>query len=533
MMLMLMMISFAQQKNLFGQYKPQSPVFGVDVQLFNEPDCKYASSCVKVADNGWIFVMTSKNYSDYQKAEIYKSVDNGVTFEPLAYASYSNSLVYMTDADMVVTGNDPTNIKIWVVTVTKDNGSGTGITSKCQLYVWDALGTLVKNEVLRDFGPMPNRMMCVSIATDYRSPALVSLPFSIAVAFTGVYNGDSYVSYLISTDGGLTFDYYNLWHEQGDLLFNMISLAIGATGTYNDGRFVIAFEKDLNWYGGNIGVLMNTYIPSGSWTTPVNVNTKYPFTTGKCGIPCVSIMDDADHVPGDPALFPVVIAYEDWSGGEENTDMMISSLTADYVFDTQASLSDFTALWIDAGTGCQVWPDIAFDKFNETFLLTYASLAEGKLLYRTSPIDEIMNSWTDGVNYRDLASPFTYYPLPSTDINPVTHYASFSWTEGTPGTQQSIFFDQGESVTGAPDQVSETNTGIRIFPNPADDRFTIKIPGTTGFDVEITDLEGRVLKTAGCISQEKTISLEGLSRGFYSVRISGRNLLEIKPLIIR
>ncbi len=75
---------------------------------------------------------------------------------------------------------------------------------------------------------------------------------------------------------------------------------------------------------------------------------------------------------------------------------------------------------------------------------------------------------------------------------------------------------------------------LSLFPNPAEDRFTIQTTVGTINSVEILDLKGSILYAEENIANQiKTVQTENLSAGIYLVRITTENGIANKKLIIR
>ena len=72
----------------------------------------------------------------------------------------------------------------------------------------------------------------------------------------------------------------------------------------------------------------------------------------------------------------------------------------------------------------------------------------------------------------------------------------------------------------------QLTTGLRLWPNPADDMLNIAFPAATHLPVQLTlsDLTGRVLLSQEISQPHSVISLSGLPRGAYFCRLASKDL---------
>ena len=84
------------------------------------------------------------------------------------------------------------------------------------------------------------------------------------------------------------------------------------------------------------------------------------------------------------------------------------------------------------------------------------------------------------------------------------------------------------------DQIETSKPVINAIPNPSDGAFYLKIPDqytTHPVYVELFDIRGRLLKSLWYDTQNQTISLEGLPKGFVLVRVSNEQMEQTIKLI--
>jgi hypothetical protein len=79
----------------------------------------------------------------------------------------------------------------------------------------------------------------------------------------------------------------------------------------------------------------------------------------------------------------------------------------------------------------------------------------------------------------------------------------------------------------------EINDGYILFPNPANDKVTIRSQSLSSSDtkIELLNINGSLISSHFFADNETYISLEGLSSGTYLIRISGGNNSVTKKII--
>jgi hypothetical protein len=125
---------------------------------------------------------------------------------------------------------------------------------------------------------------------------------------------------------------------------------------------------------------------------------------------------------------------------------------------------------------------------------------------------------------------------------------SYTWSNGS-NTQQTTFSAAGTytvTVTdgfgcSASDDIivinepcsglEEGNFYFNLYPNPFDQVITLKSSESVSAYIEIYSAEGRLISVTHMDGQEKTIALENLARGSYTVRISTLNTQRIFTII--
>ncbi|MCX6244434.1 MAG: T9SS type A sorting domain-containing protein [Bacteroidetes bacterium] len=529
--------------SLNAQYKPSSPAFGSDVQLFSYVDCTNASSHIYVANNGWIYILTKLEASaiNYQAWRVFYSSDDGVSFTQLCQWEYTTTDYILQDCDIVVTGENSGDIRLWIAEVT-NSGTVTPHNAYLRVNEFDAAGNFIAQADYLDYGAAPNQLYSVALATDYRSPGTLGTPFSIGVAYTGNYSSSDWLSYDWSLDGGGSFTGYDCYGPAGAGTLGRVSLSLGATLSNPGGRMAVAFEMDKVGDQGNIGVI-SKYIEYtnvfSSWTTPVTVNMTYAPSAGKCRYPTIRI---ADNNAVDPTIaldyVPIIVAYEDWSSGASAVDIMYNALKASYVDLTQPTVSDFYGNWLGAGNGhSEKEPNFSFDKLYNNFLLTYASDYNNVCEYEWTSMNDILSGfWADWGNYRDASTPMPWAVQPKVDINPMHGNGScYSWTQENPiypGMYQILFDAEWSTVGIGEPQGQISDNSFVLNPNPAKEFVKIRFSKTGDYTVTMTSLLGQEVLNTILHGSESTLQLGDIAPGVYMVRVTGNGISAMKKLVV-
>ena len=87
------------------------------------------------------------------------------------------------------------------------------------------------------------------------------------------------------------------------------------------------------------------------------------------------------------------------------------------------------------------------------------------------------------------------------------------------------------SMVDANQGSSSTTTGVSVYPNPSNGKFTIE--NTEGASsVKLVDLSGRVIATKSIITGTTTIDFSEVATGKYMLHINGETINEVQPIVI-
>jgi hypothetical protein len=90
----------------------------------------------------------------------------------------------------------------------------------------------------------------------------------------------------------------------------------------------------------------------------------------------------------------------------------------------------------------------------------------------------------------------------------------------------------GEVPTAVPERTAPASS-IRIWPNPAGEALTFRIPGNEKTQITLLSSDGRVVKTMTTKNEETIIPVTSLARGWYIVKAGNSNQSFIEKLLLK
>lgn len=413
------------------------------------------------AFNGWIYAAYNANSPGSGGITIKRSIDGGGTWTLVD--QYDLAGKQYPTFDLVVTGNDTASLVLSVVGVATD-GSTSWV-----LYVdrYDGNSGVFLGQATSVSSS--TRLYGVGIASDYRVPGVGTAPYSVAVAYSQFSSSMDSINYLASLDGGATYSVAQPVATTASYYRN-VSIAYGRSESASNGRYFIAWDQfaDGNDANGALCESRNASTVSGAFITPVTVNR----APGSAYDPCPPSGTAPIECPPDdltcPA-FPVDAAVEGHCRSPSlavqynNTDNVQGSTTAvlmatcDYtagagnVIGFYNLRSHFTSYWgeftpAEVGTGDQANPDVAYDTYNASFLLSYLDRDNSLLPYKTNDMNlATPNAWAlMSTNYADLNTGIDD-AMPNVDYSSLDGIATFAWINH--GAAQDVaYFDGGDRI---------------------------------------------------------------------------------------
>ncbi|MFT3911098.1 MAG: T9SS type A sorting domain-containing protein [Ferruginibacter sp.] len=77
------------------------------------------------------------------------------------------------------------------------------------------------------------------------------------------------------------------------------------------------------------------------------------------------------------------------------------------------------------------------------------------------------------------------------------------------------------------------DVNVVLVPNPASDKVTVYLPDNSAMStIQVFNANGQLMKTISSADESVQINLAGFSRGMYTIKVSGKNMYEVKKLLI-
>lgn len=491
-----------------GPAAPRSVLFGSDIVISDQPDKKQNNTDICYAFNGWLFAAFAYNYSSlYQRVMILKSVDNGVTWTLIHDKNifFKNEIV--PRIDIVTTGDSLSNLKLVLgVTFFDTVYNTTGVIVAVHN---GTTGEFEHNLLYLESNGYPVRD--VALASDALLPAANLHPGSVGILYSRrSYSKDSVV-FLSSTNGGASVTSRRLV-TMSDNTVKKVALSYGSSSSLNGGCYFAVWSKSP-------GHIYTSHTPPGiigSLTTPMNLDSLQSSWINQCSNPVISCQ--AGNMNNSVGNLTEVVLFEKYNPQTGDTDIA-------GCYNLQASGSaNYTPFELAATSGNEVQPNVVFNPFDSTFVVTYFDETAKKLPCLKNGFNMVNpDAWTlVNAGYNDntnLTSPF-----PKVSLNTSLKQVVTAWAGQRPGGYGVALFDASYNwYTGVgklhwPDQ----DISLRIFPNPCQDKTTLQfsLARPDVVSVTICTLEGNQLLnippsaySAG--DHTTTIDISGLHSGCY------------------
>jgi len=494
---------------------------------------------VSVAENGWIYLLHHYNSSlttDENGWKIYLSEDGGLNFIEKAHIEYSSFTTNVVSTDMVVAGDDPSNIKVYVAELTNAGESGWAEGS-FRIYEYDGLEAKVIYEASREY----DSSYSVSIACDSRMPATESDPYTLAAVWSG-YGGDvmeDQLNYIFSTDGGENFEEHLLYSSSR---IRRTDLALGNTANLTKGYFALAFElnsgtpaeySDIGFFINDINNVDNL------WTEPFVLSEIHPQEQVILSRPSVCLMQDANDHLGGANFVPLVLFIEDLSQAN-NHDLLMLSFSTDYAFNgDEAVLPDSSDLVLSYPFGNvsvkqEINPCLVYDPQENDFLVTYSTKLFKELIYAGINVNEMeLNEWWSDGSYRSNTGNLPENPKPHIDIDLSRGKAVFSWRDEyvNPISPSKSYFD---TEWWAVDILEEKSNELLLYPNPAVDHLNIEHTDNAEFSYRIYSIQGKLITQGKAIQGKASIQFTNeMVSGVYIIQLITKFTNYTSKLVVR
>jgi hypothetical protein len=471
--------------SLFYPDSSLSPTFGYDIFINDQPAQDQQHAVVCSAFNGWLFAAYSYDKGGVATATIMKSTDAGKTWTQLfedGIGVYNN---VFTKIDLIAPGNTEENIKVFIGFVFYDtvHHGGSAILARINGNDGSLEGFLLLNG--------SGRFRDLAIATDYPYPAMNSNPFSIGLIYSveGTYQ-DSVVFYS-SDDGGMKMKNRRVI-ATGNTYYHKVDLAYGYSPPYNSGRYFALWEEQADEVStfGHIYSARSEPGFNSPFTTPVCLDCPDASLNNNCRNPVTACqISDADN---DSSGLTQAVLFEYYSPTDHNFQVRGSyNLLA-------ASGDNFESMTIGVTSGNKVKPEICFNTFDSSFMVTYFDSTNQKLPFIKNDFNLTDPDGWEVVSpgYNDNANLFM--PEPRLALNYEKQTCMVSWNaEMNTGKGAAMYDAEYIYYTGIQgNENPEQCLRLKTYPNPCSSIVTIEFEMQTNEKTEIAlfDLLGKPVR---------------------------------------
>jgi hypothetical protein len=432
-----------------------SPGFADDIIIHDQPGRDQRNVAICSAFNGWLYAVYS--YFDGLQGciTLLRSEDNGLTWSVLLDGSTGTNHTSIMKVDILGCGFSISDLKVFIGYCIYDSIHEYRIAGITR---YNGISGEIEEEILQDYSI---QIKDLSLSSDFLYPAAGSNPYSIAAVYSKKHVFDSIV-FCSSSNGGMSFD-SRIKIASSASYFGKVSLAYGRSPSFGSGRYFAAWEEkqDEDSPVGHIYTAHSEPSFNSSFTTPVCLDSLDPGTINKLRNPSIACQFNA--VDNDSSNLTEIILCEKFNPVNNNYDVT-------GFYNKKATTSDNFQTFSIAS---KLQPDISFNPFDSTFMITYFDSALQKLPFLTNNFN-LQNPFSWNVvsaGYNDSSNLASPHPKVRLDFG---EYAGMNvWTaERTGGNGEALFDAPFHYYTGIPREYEPGTFISKAFPVPAS-RFVI------------------------------------------------------------
>jgi len=443
------------------------PMFGKDIIIHDQPDRDQRNISVCSAFNGWLYGIYSFLNGDWYYTAIIRSIDNGMTWEVLAEGNSQMRNYLFNRWDILVCGNTLSELRLFLVRADMDTLDPMEI------------GSIFATRLIAEpfgpdsylFGDGVGWYKDIAIASDQNFPASNADPFSVGILYSKtdrIIHKDSLI-FRYSGDGGQTFNNRRVITYSGRKI-EKVALAYGRSASKPEGRYFAAWEeKDYpNVTTGHIYTAHTEPDFNSPFTKPICIDSLYPSLINKVRNPAISCQ--SGQYDNDSLDMTEVILFE-----KLRTDSNAFKIQG--VYNIQPTSSNyFREFSLSGSSNNEIQPDICFNPFTSSFMVTYFDSTGKKLPFLSNNVNLTNpNSWEiESTGYND--EPNILKPWPRVELNYFKQDGINIWTKEGPGGHGISLFDAPYSTyTGITEHnLRQTIRLLRSFPNPCDESASVR-----------------------------------------------------------
>ncbi len=433
----------------------KDPLFGNNIFINYRPDQDQRNIAICSAFNGWLYACYSYMINTQPYAVILRSEDKGKTWITLldAFVSLPNNII--KKIDIIASGTEPSNIKIFLgmIIYYPSLGGSSGFVAR-----YNGITGSFEDQIFYD----PSDMLWdLSIADDNNYSASGSNPYSIAIICSKrIFSKDS-VNVYTSSNGGMSLDGHFRVTGSSKHLCN-VDVSYGRSASFPNGRYFISWEEKLN-DSSRTGHLYTSHSEpnfNSPFTTPVQLDNLYPLTSNKINNPVISCQ--ASQADNDQIELTELVICERYDSASHRSDIVgFSNKNA-------VTSSGFQLISIDSSTNNKVQPDLCFNSFDSTFLLTYYDSTDIRLPLLSKNFNLLNPSVWNIVSNKYNTENNLSVPHPEVVLDFAEQSAAIAWLGDQTGGNRAAMFDaQFNFPVGVKENKDKELFVCNFYPNPA------------------------------------------------------------------
>ncbi|HNW75032.1 MAG TPA: T9SS type A sorting domain-containing protein [Bacteroidales bacterium] len=500
-----------------------SPLFGLDTYLNNQPLQDQRNVVVCSAFNGWLYAAYSYfNHTNFEAAfTVLRSKDSGVNWSIIINGTLGQAHTTFTKLDIKACGMDTVNLKVFVGFCVFDS---VNLWHTALVVRYNGNTGHVEDNILYDEDSWDIRDL--ALASDDLYPAGGSAPYSIAVIYSK-WNVHDSIIVRTSGNGGMSFT--KRYRIAGSShYFNKVALAYGRSPSFPAGRYFAAWEEkdNANSVSGHIYTAHSEPDFNSPFTTPVLLDSLDPATANKAGCPVIACQNnDTDN---DSANLTELVLFQKYQPASQNFNIA-------GVFNKKAATSAvFSPFSINTTANNVLQPDVTFNPFDSTFIVTCFDSTDQKLPYYLHEYNMTDPDAWGGLSagYNDTGNLVAPHPQVAMDFRKRTGVNVWCGKREN-GNGAAMFDSPYIWYVGTPENPGDpTNQTLKIYPNPASEFATLEFESAKYENAEIKlvnsmgqsfPVRNNYSMTAG--ENKLRVDISGYAPGIYMVVIRSENCL--------
>jgi len=485
-------------------------MFGEDIIINPEPVIDQRQVTICESFNGWLFAAYWFNNENHIEVKIMKSYDNGMNWDLFAYSTpIGTPNVVFSSFKMITCGTSLTNLKVILGVTYFDT-----ITHWCHpvVPVYDGVtGDFIENILDDEYAHS------LDIVSDYSYSATGSNPASFGVLYSKESVHDSII-FWSSSNGGVSLDNRQVIATSVSYrYFGKVSLNYGFSDSYQNGQYYAVWEdkeSDTSSWG-HIYYAYSEPFFNSPFTTPLCIDSIDPSDINQSRDPVIA--SQYGPLDNDSSNTTTLIVFEknNISTGKVNLKGYSSLQSSNSFY--------FNPFTLNNPDSQNSQPNIAFNPFDSTFIITFFNSTNQRLPYLLHDYNMgNPNQWnivTSGYN-DDLNIP---NPRPQVILNSQEKSGAVVWIKKNDIGRGVAMFDAFYSTyTRIQEETSNHSRSVIAYPNPCHSSFTIEIKSELKhrITVDLYNLYGKkVIPSSNyqCISGINRIKINAsqLSPGSY------------------